>query len=198
MSTAQSSVSQVSRTSRRITTKELVLAGMFAAVLTVISQLSIPMPTGVPITIQVFGITLVGVVLGWRLGLLATVSYILLGAVGLPVFANFHGGFGSLLNFTGGYIWSWPFMVVLCGIRPKTANKLLNTGLIFVFSLTGLAVNETIGGLQWAALSGEMSAWGVLTYSLVAFIPKDILLTILAVAVGLPLRKLISKASSVS
>lgn len=198
MSTAQSSVSQVSRTSRRITTKELVLASMFAAVLTVISQISIPMPTGVPITIQVFGITLVGVVLGWRLGLLATVSYILLGAVGLPVFANFHGGFGSLLNFTGGYIWSWPFMVVLCGIRPKTANKLLNTGLIFVFSLTGLAVNETIGGLQWAALSGEMSAWGVLTYSLVAFIPKDILLTILAVAIGLPLRKLISKAASFS
>lgn len=198
MSTAQPSVSHAVRASRRVTTKELVLAGMFAAVLTVISQISIPMPTGVPITIQVFGITLVGVILGWRLGLLATVSYILLGAVGLPVFANFHGGLGSLLNFTGGYIWTWPIMVVFCGIRPKTQNKLLNTGLIFVCSLIGLAVNETIGGLQWAALSGDMSAWGVLTYSLVAFIPKDIVLTILAVAIGLPLRKLISKAAPIS
>ena len=41
---------------RRFTTKEMVLVGMFAAVLAVISQISLPMPTGVPITIQVFGV----------------------------------------------------------------------------------------------------------------------------------------------
>lgn len=178
---------------RRITTREVVLAGMFAAVLTVISQISIPMPTGVPITIQVFGVALVGVVLGWRLGLYATAVYVLLGAAGLPVFANFHGGFSSLVGLTGGYIWAWPIMAVLCGIKPKTSSKFLNTALIIAFSLLGLAVDEIAGGLQWAALSGDMSVWGVFTYALVAFIPKDILLTVLAVVIGTPLHKLISR-----
>ena len=53
---------------RKFTTREMVLVGMFAAVLAVISQISLPMPTGVPITIQVFGVALVGAVLGSRLG----------------------------------------------------------------------------------------------------------------------------------
>lgn len=100
------------------TTREMVLAGMFAAVLAVISQLSIPTPAGVPVTIQVFGVALVGAVLGWKLGLCSVLVYILIGAAGLPVFANFGGGIRSLIGLTGGYIWAWPVMAVLCGIRP--------------------------------------------------------------------------------
>lgn len=94
-------------------TYNLVLTGMFAAVLAVISQISIPMPTGVPITIQVFGIALTGIVLGWKLGLSATIAYILLGAVGLPIFSNFQGGVHVLTGMTGGYILGWPVMAVL-------------------------------------------------------------------------------------
>ena len=86
------------------TTREMVLAGMFAAVLAVISQLSIPTPAGVPVTIQVFGVALVGAVLGWKLGLCSVLVYILIGAAGLPVFANFGGGIRSLIGLTGGYI----------------------------------------------------------------------------------------------
>lgn len=188
-----SSADTASSAKRTISTKELVLAGMFAAVLAVISQISIPMPTGVPITIQIFGIALVGSILGWRLGFLATLVYILLGAVGLPIFANFHGGISSLLSLTGGYIWAWPLMALLCGIRPHTGSKALNTVLMFLFPLLGTAVDETVGGLQWAALSGDMSVWGVFTYSMVAFIPKDIVLTIVAVIVGMPMRRLITR-----
>ncbi|MDR2021657.1 MAG: biotin transporter BioY [Hungatella sp.] len=174
---------------RRITTKELVLAGMFAAVLAVISQISIPLPTGVPITIQIFGVALIGTVLGWRLGFLATLIYILLGAVGLPVFSNFRGGLQHLMGLTGGYIWGWLIMVPLCGIRPKTGSKLLNTILIFLLPVLGTLIDETIGGLQWAALSGDMSVLGVFSYSIVAFVPKDIVLTVIAVIIGIPIRK---------
>lgn len=177
-----------------LSTKELVITAMFAAVLAIISQISIPMPTGVPITIQVFGIALIGVILGWRLGFLATLVYILLGSVGLPIFANFRGGFSVLLEFTGGYIWTWPFMVLLCGVRPKTSNKNLNMFLILLSALLGLAVNEIGGGLQWAALAGDMSIRGVFTYAIVAFIPKDIILTILAVILGIQMRKIIVRA----
>ena len=89
---------------RKFTTREMVLVGMFAAVLAVISQISLPMPTGVPITIQVFGVALVGAVLGSRLGTTATLVYVLLGAIGLPIFANFSGGISSIVGVTGGYM----------------------------------------------------------------------------------------------
>lgn len=178
------------------TTKELVLGGMFAAVLAVISQLSIPMPTGVPITIQVFGVALVGVVLGWRLGLLSVITYILLGAVGLPVFANFTGGLGRLVGVTGGYIWAWPFMTALSGIKPSTGNRYLNTALIMLSSLAGLAIVEIIGGLQWALLAGDQTVAAVFAYSIAAFIPKDIVITILAVIIGTPMRKMIFRGIS--
>ena len=84
---------------RKFTTREMVLVGMFAAVLAVISQISLPMPTGVPITIQVFGVALVGAVLGSRLGTTATLVYVLLGAIGLPIFANFSGGISSIVSY---------------------------------------------------------------------------------------------------
>ena len=50
----------------RMSTRDIVLIGMFAALLAAFSQISLPMPTGVPITIQAFGVALVGVVLGWK------------------------------------------------------------------------------------------------------------------------------------
>ena len=67
--------------SNRISVKNIVLAGMFAAFLAVMSQVSLPMPTGVPITVQVFAVALVGVILGWKRGVLAVLVYILIGAV---------------------------------------------------------------------------------------------------------------------
>ncbi|WP_394524023.1 biotin transporter BioY [Lacrimispora sp. JR3] len=178
---------------RPVNTKDLAIAGMFAAVLAVISQISIPMPTGVPITIQIFGVALVGVILGWRLGVLATVVYIVLGAVGLPIFANFRGGIQMIFGLTGGYIWAWPIMIFFCGLKPKTPIKALNTLLLFLLPVLGTIINELIGGLQWAALSGDMSVYGVFTYSMVAFVPKDVLLTVMAVILGLPIRKVIQK-----
>ena len=86
----------------RMSTRDIVLIGMFAALLAAFSQISLPMPTGVPITIQAFGVALVGVVLGWKRALFSTIVYILLGAVGLPVFANFQGGLRVITGLTGG------------------------------------------------------------------------------------------------
>ena len=128
-------------TERKFTTREMVLVGMFAAVLAVISPISLPMPTGVPITIQVFGVALVGAVLGSRLGTTATLVYVLLGAI-------------------------------------------------------GLLIVETIGGLQWHFVGGSMSIPAIAAYSLTAFIPKDIVITVLAVLIAIPIRKGINNAGN--
>ena len=83
----------------------IVMVGVFAAVLAVLSQISFPLPSGIPVTLQTFAVALCGYALGCKRGTLAVLVYIVLGAVGLPVFANFSGGFGSLVGLAGGYIY---------------------------------------------------------------------------------------------
>lgn len=182
-------VSQVSKKEKAFSTQDLVLTGMFAALLAAISQISLPMPSGVPITIQVFGIALVGTVLGWKRGFLATVVYILIGAVGVPVFANFRGGIQVLAGMSGGYILAWPVMALLSGIRPKTENKAVNLGIMILLSVIGLMVVEFAGAFQWSRLTSDMSLGAIITYSFVAFIPKDTIITVAAVIVGNQIRK---------
>jgi biotin transport system substrate-specific component len=193
-STSASSKPTVS--SQRISTQNLVLVGMFAAVMAVISQISLLMPTGVPITIQVFGVALIGTVLGWKLGGLATIVYILLGAIGLPVFSSFRGGIQVLAGMTGGYILAWPVMAVLSGIHPKCSSPKVSFAISIVLSLIGLMVVETVGGLQWAILSEQKTFTAIMAYSFVAFIPKDMVITILGVIVGNQIRKPLAKTGS--
>lgn len=178
----------------RMRTREIVLIGMFAAVLTVISQISLPMPSGVPITIQLFGIALVGAVLGWKMGFLATVVYILIGAVGLPVFSNFQGGFAVLTGMTGGYILGWPVMAALSGIRPAWKSKPLNLAVMIVLALLGMMFVEFTGALQWSHLAADRSLSAIMVYSFVAFIPKDAVLTVLAVILGTQIRRPLIRA----
>ena len=89
-------------TKSRITTKELVFTALMAVIIAVCSCISIP--TTVPFTLQTFGVFMAVGLLGGKKGSLAILVYILLGAVGVPVFAGFSGGIGILFGTTGGYI----------------------------------------------------------------------------------------------
>lgn len=194
MNTTVSSTSQPPAKSRGMSTQNLVLAGMFAALLAVISQISVPLPTGVPITIQVFGIALVGTVLGWKLGLFSVLAYILLGAAGLPIFAGFQGGLQCLVGMTGGYIIAWPVMAVLSGIHLKISDRTLSYLCHSALAVLGLMVVELAGGLQWSLLTDQISFGAIMAYSFVAFIPKDIVITVLAVIVGRQIQRPLKKA----
>ena len=81
---------------------DLAYIGIFAAVIAVCSWISIP--TTVPFTLQTMAVFLALGILGGRNGFFAVLTYLLLGAVGVPVFAGFKGGISSLLGSTGGYL----------------------------------------------------------------------------------------------
>ena len=89
-------------TKSKITTKELVFTALMAVIIAVCSWISIP--TTVPFTLQTFGVFMAVGLLGGRKGTISVLVYILLGAVGVPVFAGFSGGIGVLFGTTGGYI----------------------------------------------------------------------------------------------
>ena len=131
-------------------TIQIVLVGVFAAVLAVLSQISIPLPSGIPVTLQTFAVVLCGYALGWKRGLLATAVYVALGLVGLPVFSGFSGGVGSVLGMAGGYIWGFLPMAALCGAGLKAKHR----PAALLFGVLGLAACHLFGTVQFAVVSG--------------------------------------------
>ena len=92
----------VAKTKIGFRTLDIVYIAVCAALMAVCSWIQIP--TVVPFTLQTFAVFFAVYFLGGKKGTLAVFIYILLGMVGLPVFAGFKGGFGALFGMTGGYI----------------------------------------------------------------------------------------------
>ena len=86
----------------KLGTRDMALVALMTALMAICSWISIP--TTVPFTLQTLGVFLACALLGGKRGSLAVFVYLLLGALGLPVFAGFSGGAGALLGSTGGYI----------------------------------------------------------------------------------------------
>lgn len=175
--------------SAKITTKEIVCVGMFAAVLAVLSQISIPMPSGVPITLQTFAVALTGVVLAWKLGTASMIVYILLGAVGVPVFAGFSGGAQVLVNYTGGFIWGFIVMTLLCGIGIQRKNKVIG----ILFGLAGLAVCHLFGTIQFMFVM-KMGFVESFLLASAPYLIKDVISVVLGFVIGGQLRVRLLKA----
>ena len=85
-------------------TKDMALIGLFAALLAICSWISIP--TTIPFTLQTMGVFLAVGLLGGKRGTISILLYLLIGAVGVPVFSGFKGGIGALAGPTGGSAFS--------------------------------------------------------------------------------------------
>lgn len=165
-------------------TKTTVTIGMFTAVLSVLSIVTIPMPSGVPFTLQTFAIALCGYVLGAKHGAAAVIIYILLGLSGIPVFSGMTAGFSRLLGYTGGFIWGFLFLVLFCGMAIHRKNPVLK----IVLGLIGLFLCHLCGMLQFALLSSGTIYTAFFTVSL-PYLLKDIISVIGAYSVAMPVRK---------
>lgn len=163
--------------------------GMFAAILAVLSQISIPMPSGVPVTLQTFAVSLTGVILLWKLGTGSTLAYILLGAVGVPVFAGFSGGAQVLVNYTGGFIWGFIALTFLCGIGSLRENKTAGV----LTGLAGLLICHVAGVIQFMIVM-KMGLKESFLLASAPYVIKDIVSVIVAFVVGAQIRARLIKA----
>ncbi|MEE1055604.1 MAG: biotin transporter BioY [Acutalibacteraceae bacterium] len=173
---------------KSIKTADACLAALFTAVIAVISQISVIMPTGVPITFQTFVVALCGFVLGTKLSLASVLTYILAGAVGLPVFSGFRGGVQHIFGATGGFIIGFLALALFCGIAGTRSSFMPR---LFI-GIIGLIICNFIGVVQFAAVSSVGLIEAFLTAS-VPFLIKDIILFTVAVMFSYKIKSLIIK-----
>lgn len=170
-------------------TYDMAYVSIFAVLMAVCSWISIPM--AVPFTLQTFGVFMAVGVLGGKRGTLAVLVYILLGAVGLPVFAGFSGGIGVILNTTGGYIAGFLFSaLVMWGMETLFGKK----PVVQILSmLAGLAVCYAVGTIWfmvvYARNTGAVGLGTVLGWCVLPFVIPDLVKIGLAFVLSRRIRK---------
>ncbi|MFA7673634.1 MAG: biotin transporter BioY [Clostridia bacterium] len=165
-------------------TRQTIYIGLFTAIIATLSQISIPMPSGIPITLQTLAIALCGSLLGWKYGVISTAVYILIGSAGVPVFSNFRGGIGVLFGITGGFIWGFLLLVILCGIASKVTSKILG----IILCIIGIICCHIVGVGQYMVITGTPLVPSVLLISL-PYIVKDILSAAVAFFISEQIKK---------
>ena len=170
-------------------TYHIVYTGIFAVLLAICSWISIP--TMIPFTLQTFAAFLALTTLGGRRGLYAVAVYLLLGAVGLPVFSGGQGGIGVLLGTTGGYIVG--FLVSALVYWLVTAK--LGDSLPVTVSACVLGMMVCYGfGTAWfmaayARTSGPVGLTAALGWCVIPFIVPDLCKMALAIALSRRMKK---------
>ena len=169
----------------KFSVRDICYAGLFAAVIAVMAQISINMTLGVPMTMQTFAITLAAVVLGSKLSAIATLVYLLLGAVGVPVLANFSGGIDKFVGPTGGFLISFTIMayIIGLGVEHRDAFK----GAFPVAVVVGTVVNYIVGVILFVIVAHSTVSVAV-SACVLPFIPTAIIKAVLACVLGLNIR----------
>jgi biotin transport system substrate-specific component len=151
------------------------------------ARVTVPLPfTPIPLTLQNFGVLVVGLLLGPRRGFAALCLYLAEGAAGLPVFNPAGpGGLLQLFGPTGGFLMAYPFVAALAGYLMERGRKTFATA-----AAASLAAEVLLfaGGLSWLAiLTG--SAKLALQYGLYWFLFAEVIKILLASGVATRLRR---------
>lgn len=174
----------------KMRTVDMAYIAMFAVVMAVCAWISIP--AAVPFTLQTFGVFLAVGMLGGKRGTLAVLVYLLLGAVGMPVFAGFNGGLGYMLGSTGGYIVGFVLSALtMWGFEAVLGRK---TWVLAVSMVLGLAVCYAFGTawfmVVYAKNTGAIGLATALGWCVIPYIVPDLV----KIALALLLQKLLSSA----
>lgn len=177
-------------------TKNLVYIAVFVALMIIFTlYVSVPFYP-VPLTFQTVICVLAGLLLGAKRGTAAMLVYVLLGLIGLPVFAGGKGGFACVTSPTFGYILGFPIAALTAGlIRGKSENACFSR--YVVAALSACAVCHVVGIpyflLIWRFYLGNTNVWfAAVTYNLL-YIPKDAVLCFIAAIIAFKVTPIIDK-----
>lgn len=174
-------------------TQNIALMALFTALIAICSWISIPLGP-VPFTLQTFAIFVIAGLLGTKRGLVSLAAYILLGLVGVPVFAGFKGGASVLAGPTGGYIVGFILTVLVIGIVNdcvKLDNEFVKMVVLFVSMIIGDVLCFVVGTIWFMHVAGYNLATS-LSYCVIPYIIPDIAKMIVAVVIVNRVKKYVS------
>ena len=176
--------------------RDLGYIAVSTALLSVSAWMAIPLG-GVPITVQILVLCLTAGLLGAKRAVLATLAYLLLGFIGVPVFAGFSGGVRVLLSPTGGYLVGFLPLSFLVGLMGERAAKKKRAALwLGVFMGVGVLSCYVFGTVWFVLISAQESVtvglWSALTLCVFPYIPLDAVKIFFAVLLVEKLRKIIN------
>ena len=173
---------------KKLSTRELCFVSISVAVMVILAQVSIPLPLGVPLTLQTFAVMLIGIVVGPKKAAIAMIVYILLGAVGVPVFTQFGGGFHRIIGPWGGFIMSYPLMAFVVGLGCAWDTHSFHGKCSLIVSLViGVIINLSAGAL-WFAFVNEVGLGEAFAAAFAPFIIVEVIKIGMAFGIGLPIR----------
>lgn len=177
----------------KIRTYDMAYIAVFTVLIAICSWISIP--TAIPFTLQTFAIFLSVSVLGGKRGTMAVLLYVLLGAIGLPVFSGFTGGIGIIMNTTGGYIIGFILSALIMWLMESIfGKKLMVQALSMVLGLFACYAAGTMWFMSvYMKSTGPIGLTTVLGWCVVPFIIPDIIKIALALTLSKTLRGPLSK-----
>ena len=156
---------------KKFTVQNITLCALMTALMAIFSWISLPLPNGVPITLQACGIAVIGYTIGPLSGLVSI----------------FRSGVSVLVGMTGGFIWGYPAMVVMCGLGKK---RPLWLGIIC--GLVGLVIINITGALQYSLLT-DNTYWQSVLLVCVPYFLKDVICVVLVAVLSRGWNKTLSK-----
>lgn len=190
-SASSASPTSASRTRTRSTGRagDIALIAVFAALLAAFAMMPpVPVgPAGVPITLQTFAVALCGLVLGpWR-GAGATLLYVVLGLLGLPIFSGMNGGIGVLAGPSAGYILSFTLYALVVGFVARWAvRRFKGAKLTIALFIGGFAASLLLNhplGILGMSINAHLPL-SVAAMADLAYWPGDIIKNLLAATVA--------------
>ncbi len=166
----------------------MTMTALMVALMAVFSQIVIPLPL-VPINLALLAVLLCGFLLPKRWAMVAVLCYLLMGAVGLPVFAGFRGGPQALFGNTGGYLLGYIFTVLLIAQFEGWADSFMKRLMLSVLAVLACYLPGT---LWLMSLTGRTLSQ-VLPVAVLPFLPGDAVKCLLAAMLAPRLRGVLNK-----
>ena len=173
----------------QLRTLQITFTALFAAVIVVLTLIPLPFAfLGVPMTLQTFAVAFCGFLLGWKMGFGSVALYLFLGSFGLPVFSGLQGGFQQLVGPTGGFLYGFLPMVVLCGLSIYLHHPVLRWVFGILLGVGGLTVCHLLGAFQLSIVN-KIPFGSALAGGSLPFLPKDLFSVVLAFSLAFLLRR---------
>lgn len=167
-------------------TQKMMQCAMLSALIALCAWLTIPIPP-IGFTMQTFAVFLTLGLLGGKWGSISIFIYLLLGAVGLPVFSGFHGGISALLGPTGGFLFGFLAAGLIYGFLSKIH--------ILFAMVTGLLVCYAFGCLWYCVYFGSESFFSAVALCVLPYAIPDVFKICLAYQMTKKLRRILSLVS---